>query len=53
MLRYVVELGYCTANHFPVEAEKYNAALREAMVHGGLGYDEAVWYVSTTMREGK
>ena len=52
-MRYRVEVQYRNENKFAVEVQAFESAMREAMVHGGLSYDEAVWYVSTTMREAK
>jgi hypothetical protein len=53
MEKYSVEVGYRWASEFEREVREFEGAMREAMVHGGLSYEEAVWYVSTIAKEGE
>lgn len=53
MRRYEIERAYRKACSFADKVEAFERAMEEAVVHGGLSYDEAFWYVSTITQEGR
>jgi hypothetical protein len=52
-MRYSIEVGAPAVGGFTMAVREFEALMKEAMVHGGLSYDEAYWYVSTIKKEGK
>ena len=53
MRRYEIERAYRKACSLADKVEAFERAMEEAVVHGGLSYDEAFWYVSTITQEGR
>jgi hypothetical protein len=52
-MKYSIEVGVPAVSGFTMAVREFEALMKEAMVHGGLSYEEAVWYVSTIKKEGK